>query len=120
MRRGLEVVALPGGLCSCSSLSLRGIGPKTKDNGKCKGSGQECPLHIFCSTVSDPHGGRGVYEFGVGRICLPFLVARILRRGMGQGAAEVGRRTGVGAVRKSRFLDFGDDSLSRIIPLRSE
>jgi hypothetical protein len=59
--------------------------------------------------------------YGVGRIWGPFLVVRIFRGGMGQGAADFGRWVGGVLVEgKGRFLDSGDDSLSRIIPLRSE
>src|ERR1035438_1094365 len=43
------------------------------------------------------------YEGGAGKMCLPLRVARILRGGMGQGAWDLGRQTGLMAGKKSRF-----------------
>ena len=46
----------------------------------------------------DPRCGlrccRSYLDSGSGRMCLPFLVARIFRGGMGQGAAEAGKWVG--------------------------
>jgi hypothetical protein len=81
-----------------------------------EGAEQIIPLH----TRSTDRKRNAHDVAGFGKMCLPFLVARILRGGMGQGAWDLGRRTGVVVDGKSRFLDFGDDPLSRIIPLRSE
>jgi hypothetical protein len=52
----------------------------------------------------------GRYFGGGGRIWLPFLVARILRGGMGQGAADLGRRVGVGCFAS---LSDGADEVQR-------
>src|SRR5438270_1153799 len=101
----MEVMAFP--VVFGWSLSLRGIDPKSRTTRSAKTADRSVG-----STLSAPHGVRDVYEFGLGRICLPFLVARILRRGMGQGAADLGRRMGVGcAVAVQGSFECGADPL---------